>query len=85
MEQFYFHLSQGLTKAEALQRAKLKFLRSGTELAHPFYWAPFVVTGDALTAIPLPISWTDTGMWLSPLLLLAAGLLVRRGMANRRA
>ena len=35
-----------LSKAQALRQASLKLLR-GTEYRHPFYWAGFVVVGDA--------------------------------------
>lgn len=47
MTEFYRHLDDG--KARALRKAKLKALeleRGGMSLAHPFFWAPFVVIGD---------------------------------------
>ncbi len=47
MEYFYRFLSLGLTKDEALQRAKLKYLKIANPLTfHPFYWANFVVVGN---------------------------------------
>jgi len=36
-----------LTKAEALRRTQLEFLRSET-YSHPFYWAPFILMGNWL-------------------------------------
>jgi len=44
MKHFYSHLSRGLPKNEALRRAKHKMIESG--YAHPYYWAPFVLSGD---------------------------------------
>jgi CHAT domain-containing protein/Tfp pilus assembly protein PilF len=42
MVQFYENLKQGMSKGEALQKAKLSQIDS-----HPFFWAPFVLIGDA--------------------------------------
>jgi CHAT domain-containing protein len=56
MEHFYRELKSGKNKADALRQAKLKILNSKIELkalgnlqslASPFYWAPFVLVGDA--------------------------------------
>jgi CHAT domain-containing protein/Tfp pilus assembly protein PilF len=41
MHDFYQHLSQGKTKAEALRQAKIA--KSKT---HPYFWSPFVLIGD---------------------------------------
>jgi CHAT domain-containing protein/Tfp pilus assembly protein PilF len=41
MVQFYQNLKQGMSKGEALQKAKLSQVDS-----HPFFWAPFVLIGD---------------------------------------
>jgi tetratricopeptide (TPR) repeat protein len=57
MRLFYTHLARGETKAESLRAAKLSFLRSGTELALPQYWAAFIITGDAETPIRGVLSW----------------------------
>ncbi len=35
------------TKAEALRAAALRLLRSAPQYRHPFYWAGFVIVGDA--------------------------------------
>jgi CHAT domain-containing protein len=83
MKQFYFELSRREPKAEALRLAKLRFLRSGSALQHPGYWAAFVLTGDGLRPIPRAFPWNAL---LTPLalLLLAAGLLVGRQKPRTR-
>lgn len=58
MRQFYYRLAEGDSKEEALRRAKLQFLHSRGELAHPRYWSAFVLTGDALAPAPWVVSWT---------------------------
>lgn len=46
MQRFYSGLVRdGLSKAEALRRAQLALV-SQQEMAHPFYWAPFVIVGN---------------------------------------
>ena len=42
MIDFYQNLYQGMSKGEALQKAKLKQIDR-----HPYYWSPFVLIGDA--------------------------------------
>jgi CHAT domain-containing protein/Tfp pilus assembly protein PilF len=42
MVQFYENLKRGMSKGEALQKAKLSQIKS-----HPFFWAPFILIGDA--------------------------------------
>jgi tetratricopeptide (TPR) repeat protein len=44
MKSFYAHLTTGATKPRALQMAMCDVRK---RYAHPFHWAPFVVTGDA--------------------------------------
>lgn len=44
MESFYQHLANGEGRAEALRRAKLRFVNSGLP---PYYWANFQMVGDA--------------------------------------
>jgi CHAT domain-containing protein/Tfp pilus assembly protein PilF len=46
MVDFYNFLKEGAEKVEALQRAKLRMIESGGKTSHPFYWAPFVLTGE---------------------------------------
>jgi CHAT domain-containing protein/Flp pilus assembly protein TadD len=42
---FYSHLDRSSDKAEALRRAKLELIEAG-RYAHPYFWAPFVLSGD---------------------------------------
>jgi CHAT domain-containing protein len=45
MISFYRHLDQGAGEAESLRLAKLEMIRH-PGLAHPFYWAPFILIGE---------------------------------------
>lgn len=46
MERFYENLiRKGLPKAEALRLARISMIKD-EKYAHPFFWAPFVLTGD---------------------------------------
>ena len=56
MQVFYHHLQSGLPRDEALRRAKLRFLESGSALADPHFWGAFVLTGDGLHPIPRAVS-----------------------------
>ena len=45
---FYEMMRQGKCKAEALQLAKLNMIHSErSAYHHPFYWAPFILIGEA--------------------------------------
>jgi CHAT domain-containing protein len=41
MTQFYQNLKNGMTKSEAMQKAKLSQINS-----HPYFWSPFILIGD---------------------------------------
>jgi CHAT domain-containing protein len=87
MAQLYFELNRGKPKAEALRLAKLRFLRSGTALRHPRYWAAFILTGDGLSPIPRVLSWS-TLLGVVGMLFLGGGLVsifVRKSAASRSA
>jgi len=45
MKEFYYHLSRGEEKVQALRLAKLKMIHS--KYSHPFFWAAFVLYGDS--------------------------------------
>ncbi|MBV9496785.1 MAG: CHAT domain-containing protein [Acidobacteria bacterium] len=62
MRVFYHHLQRGATRAEALRQAKLRFLRSGTELRDPHYWGAFVLTGDGLRPVSTALRWRTVGI-----------------------
>jgi hypothetical protein len=81
MSQFYFYaLEQHEPTAEALRLAKLKFLRSGGNLARPMYWAAFVINGNGFDPLPRVISWSAIalGLGLMTLLVVAVGLRLGR-------
>jgi tetratricopeptide (TPR) repeat protein len=77
MKQFYYRLGKGESKAGALREAKLAFLRSGNELAHPRYWAAFVLSGDGASPLPPVVRWWWLGAGAAGLAAVAVGL--RRG------
>jgi CHAT domain-containing protein len=81
MKQFYYGLAHGESKAGALRSAKLRFLRSGSRLAEPQYWAAFVLTGDGAAAIPRVI---PAGTWLIGVALAVAALVLGAVRAARR-
>jgi CHAT domain-containing protein len=68
MTDFYKHLKQGKSKAEALQIAQKK---TRNRYPHPYYWAAFVLTGDPGITI-------DRFPWLKVLIigLIIGGILV---------
>jgi tetratricopeptide (TPR) repeat protein len=86
MKQLYYFLAQGKSKSEALRLAKLQFLRSNTMLAHPRYWAAFVLNGDGWNAPRRVIPWSIIAGGAAILLALAGWILnVRRLLAHRMA
>ena len=48
MKSFYFHLAEGESASESLNRA-MKCLRESDEFSEVKYWAPFVLIGDDVT------------------------------------
>lgn len=60
MVNFYRGLKDGLSKGEALRKAKLEYLKStdNSRLKHPYYWAGVVVLGDTA-----PIDLKGTNYW----------------------
>lgn len=76
MQIFFAGLRKGLRKDEALRAAKRAYLAQAPEaLALPFYWAPFLMVGEA-HALPQATPWYVWGGLglLSVLLLLSLGL-----------
>jgi CHAT domain-containing protein/TolA-binding protein len=68
---FYGYLKQGYAKDEALRQAQIDVLQN-SDTAHPYYWAGFVLTGDAdpLGEIKRPDGLsTGTDKWLLAVLL----------------
>jgi len=77
MKQFYYGLSRGVSKASALQAAKLTFLHSNGSFAEPKYWAAFILNGEARGPIPWFVPW-----WSLPAA--GAAVLILFGAAVRR-
>ena len=77
MQHFYYYLlKQHKSKSEALRLTKLEFLRSGTALSHPRYWAAFVLNGDGAEPVPRFIPWQLLAIPI-PLVALAAFIFLR--------
>jgi CHAT domain-containing protein len=47
MRRFYRHLAAGESPAASLRQAKLEMIRSDKPERHPFYWSPFLITGQS--------------------------------------
>jgi len=73
MKVFYHHLQRGVPKDEALRRAKLRFLDSGSTLSNPHFWAAFVLAGDGLRPVPRALSWRTILGFILLLMLIVAG------------
>ncbi len=92
MQNFYAQLEQGLDKAEALQQAKLEYIKlaaSQTDIAaHPAFWAAFIQMGNTT---PIKVASRQIGgAWLWGLVALgvvALGLMLMawRNRKRRRA
>jgi CHAT domain-containing protein len=68
MEAFYRHLSNGEPKAHALRSAKLDLLATSS-FSPPRFWAPFILIGDSIEAVPITTAapwagwpWVATGV-----------------------
>lgn len=94
MQEFYQNLKQKqMTQTQALRAAKLKLMKSTTEIAgkkvsyaHPFFWSPFVLIGDADTKLQdvtsgLPLAWSAIVAALF-LIVTVVTWLTRRRMEN---
>jgi CHAT domain-containing protein/tetratricopeptide (TPR) repeat protein len=62
MQNFYKHLSSGMTKSAALRQAKLDYIVDADNLAaHPAFWSPFILIGDEA---PVELQRKSNGSWL---------------------
>ncbi|HYL93699.1 MAG TPA: CHAT domain-containing tetratricopeptide repeat protein, partial [Alphaproteobacteria bacterium] len=68
MKQYYYNLSRGASKSEALRAVKLEFLHSNSELSNPRYWAAFVLTGDGWSPSRQVVSWSTLLLVLAAIL-----------------
>lgn len=84
MQQLYYYLSRGQSKAEALQSAKLRFLHSNSVLEQPRHWAAFVLTGDGWEGCARVIPWNWLGGAAGSVLLLAGLVAVQVRKANAK-
>jgi tetratricopeptide (TPR) repeat protein len=57
MQQLYYFLARGQSKAEALRAAKLRFLHSNSTLADSRYWGAFVLNGDGWNPTRRAVPW----------------------------
>jgi CHAT domain-containing protein len=73
MADFYRALSTGIPVTTALRQTQRQFLQQDGPLRAPFYWAPFIVTGDGdWRRTPTPRS---TPWWSQPRLAIAVLLI----------
>lgn len=75
MKELYSNLSNGMTKSEALQQAKLNFIENVAGVGqHPAFWSPFVLIGnDEPIEISRKSSVVFWGMVLAGVLALVFG------------
>ena len=76
MEKFYTALCQGHSKAKAIQKAKVAYLKDADHFkAHPYYWSGFMVIGNTnpltITASPTYFSFKILAILVAVLLLLS--------------
>ncbi|MBM3818315.1 MAG: CHAT domain-containing protein [Acidimicrobiia bacterium] len=84
MARFYGALAEGGPIDEAARDAKLAFLAGDARLRHPYYWAAFVVTGNASAPVRVvtpPGPRVELVASAIVVALLAAGLLIARRRA----
>lgn len=75
MEHFYMYLKQGMPKDEALQQARVAYLKEDNQ-AHPFFWASFVLLGDEKPVSKLSGARDIyTSVWIVFALLTALGII----------
>src|SRR5262249_23922130 len=75
MNQFYYALGRDVPKAQALQAAKLHFLRSNSALANPRYWAAFVLNGDGWAPTTRVVPWSVMLLALAAVMALTGSVL----------
>ena len=74
-EKFNEYLSQGMTKDEALQKAKIYFIQnnSNSEKLLPYYWANMILIGNT-DAINFTVSQNNYWWWIAGGLLIIAAI-----------
>ena len=71
---FYDFLEKGLSKSEALKRAKIHYLKTTSDphLRTPYYWAGFVISGDVSPVKLNKNSSTNWSYFIWPLLIISS-------------
>jgi len=77
MRQFYYFLGRNRSKAEALQAAKLQFLRSNSPRSSPRYWAAFVLNGDGWNPTTRVVPWNALLFAVAAVLMMVSFVLWR--------
>ncbi|HVS13852.1 MAG TPA: CHAT domain-containing protein [Thermoanaerobaculia bacterium] len=83
MTAFYRALRSGVSKAEALQRARAE-IRSDPATAHPYYWAPYVLLGRGDDGVAMPArGLPGWGIALALMVGLGLAVWVARGLSSK--
>ena len=70
---FYYHLSQGSPKNEAMRLAKIEYMKTNSSTySNPYYWAPYEVLGDNSKIVKIDLKKV---LMLLPLILLLPAVL----------
>ncbi len=79
MTTFYNYLAEGYSKDVSLQKSKLNYINSVEDpsLAHPYYWAGFVLIGDTACLQP-PSSHSWLMFLVGIMFILALAFLIRK-------
>ncbi len=81
MSLFYGHLGDGLSRAEALRLARVD-LRRDERYRHPYYWAPYILLGEAQKGVTFPAGQDRVWLILGVILLLSISIyFIRKGFA----
>ena len=68
MQSFYKYLKRGMSKSEALRKAKLDFIINADQLkANPYFWSSYVAIGDTS-----PIYQSISKKYIIPALVIAS-------------
>lgn len=80
MQDFYHNIHKGKSKSEALQAAKINYLKQARpENAHPFFWSSFAVLGN-----PDPLYYNKPTIILPPVALVLILLFLFFGVIKKK-
>ena len=82
MVSFYNYLSEGKNKADALSEAKKDFIENNPLKSHPYYWAGFVLNGDAT---PIVTAGKNTFWYITAGVIFIAGLFLFKRYRRKRS